>query len=127
VVANQVYRWDVVLEQIIDLIDEGTYGGESFVINLENGGEVMEFNPDFDLSEDIVALVGETITGIVDGSIDIGMGAPAEAMKEDVPVFDDVFRVAVVMPSAINDLAFSQSMYDAIVDIQEWLGGEEAM
>ena len=24
------------------------------------------------------------------------------------------FRVAVVMPSAINDLAFSQSMYDAL-------------
>ena len=28
------------------------------------------------------------------------------------------FRVAVVMPSKINDLAFSQSMYDALVAIQ---------
>ena len=31
------------------------------------------------------------------------------------------------MPSAINDLAFSQSMYDALVTIQEEMGGEEAM
>jgi len=36
------------------------------------------------------------------------------------------FRVAVVMPSAINDLAFSQSMYDALVRIQEVMGGPDA-
>ena len=41
--------------------------------------------------------------------------------------FEDTFKVAVVMPSAINDLAFSQSMYDALVAVQEWMGGEEAM
>jgi basic membrane protein A len=35
------------------------------------------------------------------------------------------FRVAVVMPSAINDLAFSQSMYDALVRVQEEMGGAE--
>jgi basic membrane lipoprotein Med (substrate-binding protein (PBP1-ABC) superfamily) len=35
---------------------------------------------------------------------------------------DDVFRVAVVAPSAINDLAFSQSMYDALVAVQEEMG-----
>jgi basic membrane lipoprotein Med (substrate-binding protein (PBP1-ABC) superfamily) len=35
-------------------------------------------------------------------------------------------RVAVVMPSAINDLAFSQSMYDALVAIQDEMGGEDA-
>ncbi len=39
----------------------------------------------------------------------------------------ELFRVAVVMPSAINDLAFSQSMYDALVMIQAEMGGEEAM
>lgn len=32
------------------------------------------------------------------------------------------FRVAVVMPSTINDLAFSQSMYDSLVAIQEEMG-----
>lgn len=35
------------------------------------------------------------------------------------------FRVAVVMPSAINDLAFSQSMYDALVAIQNKMGKDK--
>ena len=34
------------------------------------------------------------------------------------------FRVAVVMPSSISDLAFSQSMYDALMAIQETMGSE---
>jgi basic membrane lipoprotein Med (substrate-binding protein (PBP1-ABC) superfamily) len=34
------------------------------------------------------------------------------------------FRVAVVMPSAINDLAFSQSMYDTLALIQTEMGAE---
>jgi len=44
----------------------------------------------------------------------LGFGANAKA-----------FRVAVIMPSSINDLAFSQSMYDAMVAIQEEMGKEE--
>jgi len=34
------------------------------------------------------------------------------------------FRVAVVMPSATNDLAFSQSMFDALTNIQNEMGAE---
>jgi len=34
------------------------------------------------------------------------------------------FRVAAVMPSAINDLAFSQSMFDALSAIQEEMGAD---
>lgn len=116
VVANQVYRWDVVLNEIIDLIDAGTLGGKSFVIDLANGGEILEFNPDFELSAEVLALVEETIEEITGGAVPIG-----------APTFDDVFKVAVVMPSAINDLAFSQSMYDALVAIQDWMGGEDTM
>jgi len=37
---------------------------------------------------------------------------------------DSPFKVAVVTPSAINDLAFSQSMYDALVAIQTEMGAE---
>ncbi len=33
------------------------------------------------------------------------------------------FRVAVILPSAKNDMAFSQSMYDALVAIQKEMGG----
>jgi basic membrane lipoprotein Med (substrate-binding protein (PBP1-ABC) superfamily) len=116
VVANQVYRWDVVLNEIIDLIGEGTLGGKSFVIDLANGGEVMEYNADFDLPADVAVLADETIAGITGGAVAIG-----------APTFEETFKVAVVMPSAINDLAFSQSMYDALVAIQDWMGGEEAM
>jgi len=116
VVANQVYRWDIVLNEIIDLIGEGTLGGTSFVIDLANGGEVLEFNPDFDLPADVAALAEETINEISGGAVAL-----------QAPKFEDVFKVAVVMPSAINDLAFSQSMYDALLSIQEWMGGEGAM
>lgn len=38
---------------------------------------------------------------------------------------DDVFRVAAVAPSATNDLAFSQSMYDALMLLQEELGEDK--
>lgn len=38
-----------------------------------------------------------------------------------------VLRVAVVLPSTVNDLAFSQSMYDALVRIQKEMGGPEKM
>jgi basic membrane protein A len=49
--------------------------------------------------------------------------APTEAATE-APA-GEPFRVAVVMPSAINDLAFSQSMYDALVRVQKDMGGPE--
>ncbi len=42
----------------------------------------------------------------------------------EVPVVVEPFRVAVVMPSAINDLAFSQSMFDALTLIQGEMGAE---
>ena len=51
-------------------------------------------------------------------------GAPAPAPAE--PPEGEAFRVAVVMPSAINDLAFSQSMYDALVRVQGEMGGPDA-
>ncbi|HSQ17572.1 MAG TPA: BMP family ABC transporter substrate-binding protein [Anaerolineales bacterium] len=45
-----------------------------------------------------------------------------EIVTEETPA--EPFRVAVVMPSAINDLAFSQSMYDSLMLIQEEMGPE---
>jgi basic membrane protein A len=69
VVASQVYHWEVVLAEMIDLIKGGTMGGQSFVIDLENGGEVIEFNPDFEVPEDVQTLADTTIQGIIDGSI----------------------------------------------------------
>ena len=48
-------------------------------------------------------------------------GAPATQAPTEPPAAEP-FRVAVVMPSAINDLAFSQSMYDALVRVQGEMG-----
>jgi len=45
--------------------------------------------------------------------LSLGLGANAKT-----------FRVAVIMPSAISDLAFSQSMYDSLLTIQEEMGKE---
>ncbi len=49
------------------------------------------------------------------------LGACAQAAEEGP---GEPFRVAIVMPSAINDLAFSQSIYDGLIAIQQERGEE---
>jgi basic membrane protein A len=51
-------------------------------------------------------------------------GSPTEAPTA-APV--EPFRIAVIMPSAITDMAFSQSMWSALVAIQTQMGGEAAL
>ncbi len=51
--------------------------------------------------------------------------AATEAPATQPPAAAEPFRVAVVMPSAINDLAFSQSMFDALTRVQEEMGNGE--
>ena len=55
--------------------------------------------------------------------------AETEAAATEAPATEEApaepFRVAVVMPSAINDLAFSQSIYDALMKIQTEMGGPD--
>jgi basic membrane lipoprotein Med (substrate-binding protein (PBP1-ABC) superfamily) len=48
--------------------------------------------------------------------------APAPAAAPAKPL-----RVAVIMPSATTDMAFSQSMYQALLAVQKELGGPSAM
>jgi basic membrane protein A len=71
VVASQVYHWEGILNEMISLIKSGTLGGQSFKASLENGGEVIEFNPDYALPDEAKALAETTIAGIKDGSITI--------------------------------------------------------
>jgi basic membrane lipoprotein Med (substrate-binding protein (PBP1-ABC) superfamily) len=71
VVASQVYHWEVALREMIALIKSGTLGGKSFTANLANGGEVIEFNPDYALSAEAMTLAEATIQGIIDGTIKI--------------------------------------------------------
>ncbi len=71
VVANQVYHWEVVLTKMIDMIQHGKLGGQAFTINLKNGGEVIEYNPKFNLPPDVKKAAEDAIKGIEDGSIKI--------------------------------------------------------
>ena len=42
-VAFQIYKWEVILADMIDHIQMGVLGGESYKLTLANGGLVMEF------------------------------------------------------------------------------------
>ncbi len=53
------------------MIADGTYGGTSFVIGLANGGEVMDFNADYELPAEVKSLALDTVKGIIDGTITI--------------------------------------------------------
>ena len=72
VVASQVYHWEVVIREIVANVQAGTLGGTIFEINLENGGEVIEYNPAFEVSADVVAKGDAAIAGIIDGSMTTG-------------------------------------------------------
>ena len=111
VVASQVYEWEVVLSQIADAIDRGVRGGEAFTITLANGGLSIAFNDGYGLPGDIRAIGEATVAGIIDGSIDT-MGAPAPAPSGPL-------RVAIVAPSASNDLAFTQSIVEGVAALGE--------
>ena len=53
--------------------------------------------------------------------------APTAAVEQPAAPVEPVavFKVALVTPSAINDLAFSQSMHDTLVQIQEEMGADK--
>lgn len=71
VVASQVYKWEVVLREIIANVKAGKLGGEAFQIDLANQGLVVEFNPGFQIPESVIQSVEETIQGIISGTVTI--------------------------------------------------------
>lgn len=66
-VAFQVYRFDVILNDMIAKIGEGTLGGESYVITLENGG--LEIQLSEALAEEDAAAYSEIIAMLTEGII----------------------------------------------------------
>jgi basic membrane lipoprotein Med (substrate-binding protein (PBP1-ABC) superfamily) len=81
------------------------------------------------LSMVLTACGGATATPTTEAPVatDVPVEATEAPMATEPPVTPaEPFRVAVIMPSAINDLAFSQSMYDALIRIQEEMGGPDA-
>jgi len=109
VVASQVYHWEVIFKEIIELRSQGILGGRSFVANLENGGEVMAFNPEIDIPEEVMTTAEETIAEIKAGGV------------SEAPEIEPL-DVAIVSPSSVNDFAFTQSIYDAMLALQDEYG-----
>ncbi len=81
-VTFQIYRWEVVLRDIMENIAEGVLGGESYVIDLENGGLEIEVSPS--LSEEMAAQVQETIDTLTEAIIsgEVTVLPDAEATPE---------------------------------------------
>ena len=69
VVANQIYDWSGIILEIIDLMEKGTLGGQSFEITLANEGLYLEYNPAFNLPADVRQLADQTVADIISGAI----------------------------------------------------------
>lgn len=62
----QIYRWDVILKDMIKSIKDGTLGGESYTLTLENGGLEIEISSYTDSTEENVAAVQALIDDLTE-------------------------------------------------------------
>lgn len=69
VLASDVYEWNGVIQQIMDLRAEGTNGGLVLPLTLENGAQSMRYSDA--LAPEIVEAANAAVQGIIDGSITI--------------------------------------------------------
>ena len=115
VVSSQVYDWQPTLEDMIAQIQSGTLGGTAYNLTLANGGLTFAYGQ-VEIPEDVRAAADAAV-----GDVTAGVAAPLAVLPEEM------FRVAVILPSSITDLSWSQSMYDGLVALQTQLGGEDAM
>ena len=71
VVASQVYDWSMMLEEMIMNAQNGVYGGDSYVLTLENEGLKMAYNEGFGIPDDVITAAEAAVEGIIDGSITV--------------------------------------------------------
>ncbi len=116
VVASMAYDFSGVIEDIIAKRASGVNGGTAYELNLEDG-VTMVYN---EALEGVPAEVWEAGRQ-AEADIRSGVVYPLAVLPEEP------FRIAIVMPSATTDLAWSQAGYDALVEIQQQLGGEDAV
>ncbi len=69
VVANQVYKWEVILRQILADRDKGILGGKMYKINLKNGGLVIEYNNAYKLPKGVKGVGQNAIAQIKTGAV----------------------------------------------------------
>ena len=68
VVASQVYDWTVALDDMIAKIQSGTLGGETYTLQLKNGGLKIAYNPGYNLAADAKAAGDKAIADIISGA-----------------------------------------------------------
>ena len=78
VVASQVYRWEVVLEDLVAEIAAGRLGGLTYEIDFANGGLALDYNAAYDLDPAVRRLGDEAVAGIIDGSISPSAPTPQD-------------------------------------------------
>ncbi len=126
VVSSQIYVWDGILSDIINKTLAGNHGGTAYALSLANGGLVMQYADN--LNADVVATAEDSASQIAAGSLDVTAAIEGSDMMTDDEMGDmeypdiEAVRIALVMPSATTDLAWSQSIYDSLVEIQEHYG-----
>ena len=79
VVASQVYRWEVVLEDLVAEIAAGRLGGLTYEIDFANGGLALDYNAAYDLDPAVRRLGDEAVAGIIDGSISPNAPTPQDS------------------------------------------------
>ena len=72
VVASQVYRWEVILSEVVEQVKAGTLGGTTFIMTFDGGGLDIQFNDAMNLPAEVMASAEATIAGLSDGSISTG-------------------------------------------------------
>ncbi len=123
VVASQLFDWDGVVNDMIKKHQAGEYGGTAYALTLANGGLVMQFAEGLDATA--VAAANDASAQIVAGDLNAlalaETAVPAEEAVFEYPEIEPV-RIALVMPSTTTDLAWSQSIYDSLILLQEYYG-----
>jgi basic membrane protein A len=69
VVASQVYKWEVILRQIISEMDKGVLGGKKYAITLANGGLVIQFNDAYKLPQNVKQIGLDAIEAVRSGQV----------------------------------------------------------
>jgi len=128
VVASQLYDWEGVLADMLAKREAGQNGGAAYALTLANGGLYMDYRDG--LSEEAVAAGKEVEKQIVAGELDVMAIIGGEQVTPPAPKTETgmeypeiaPIRIAVVLPSTISDLAWSQSIFDSLKALQEHYG-----
>ncbi len=130
VVATQYYDWTPFLRDMMEKHNSGTMGGEVYSLTLANGGLQMRFADNLDA--DALAAAKQAEEDIIAGKIDplnpgemMSSEEPAPAMADELDYDFDPVRIALVLPSTVTDLAWSQSIYDSLKQIQDEVGEDK--